>query len=77
MTISNKRFSDFYGDLPDPDALTEDVSKFTTAFREKWWSGRAMRFRDWVCEVEELLDRWIDRCSGVSGGVLLHQLGRV
>ena len=56
MTISNKRFSDFYGDLPDPDALTEDVSKFTTAFREKWWSGRAMRFRDWVCEVEELLD---------------------
>ena len=50
MTISNKRFSDFYGDLPDPDALTEDVSKFTTAFREKWWSGRAMRFRDWVCK---------------------------
>ena len=56
MTTNKKSYGDFYDDLPAPHALTEDLNKFTTAFRAKWYSPRAMRFRDWVSEVEDLLD---------------------
>ena len=56
MNINRKTYGDFAGDLPDPPALTEDLNKFAAAFRAKWYSPRPMRFKDWIGEVEDLLD---------------------
>jgi len=36
--------------------LEEDFNKFISVFRKYYYSGKMMRFRDWLDEVDELID---------------------
>ena len=36
--------------------LEEDLNKFISVFRKYYYSGKMMRFRDWLDEVDELID---------------------
>ena len=54
MNTNKKSYGDFAAGTPKD--LTEDLNKFTAAFRALWYSNRTMRFRDWNKEIEDLLD---------------------
>ena len=36
--------------------LEEDFNKFISVFRKYYYSGKMMRFRDWLDEVDDLID---------------------
>ena len=55
MKPTQKSYADFCGDRT-PEPLTEDLNLFISKFRQKWYSSRSMRFRDWLGEFEDLLD---------------------
>lgn len=54
MRNNRKTYGDFA--VGNPKELTEDLNKFAAAFRSRWYSNRTMRFRDWIREVDDLLD---------------------
>lgn len=54
MNTNKKSYGDFAAGTPRE--LTEDLNKFAAAFRSRWYSSKTMRFKDWIGEVEDLLD---------------------
>ena len=38
------------------EILEEDLNKFVSTFRKYYYSSRRLRFRDWIKEIEDLID---------------------
>ncbi len=43
-------------EMKDDEPLNEDVNRFIAKFRRMYLSGKLMKFREWIDEMDDLLD---------------------